>query len=562
MSKWAIDLGTTNTCISRWNDKSDQPEIIHLDSICRKTVIGLEKLELPSIIPSSVYLTPSDNLMSKIGLLPFFRKNFFIGSYCQIGMQAIEKQMNQKDNNFIAGFKDHLSANPYDIMTRINKTAYTASQISFYFIRELLHTINDTIKERPRQMVCTVPVDSYETYRYHIKNQFKQLGVNKFSTLDEPVAAAIGYGLNLSGKKHILVFDFGGGTMHTVLVEINYSSMKTGLCRVIAKEGIGLGGNVIDEWILESFFARTGFQIKDMRDNTMISMWYRILRDEACRVKESLYMKPKEKFLIVPPEYFRNLNNEKEFDLAGEFSRDDLITILAKNNLYNIIEQKLDKVLELSKINGISSNDIEDVLIVGGSSLLPKVYNIFEQRFGRQRIRAWQPFEAIAFGASAFSAGRVASSDYISHNYAFITYNKETKKPEYNIIVPEGTRYPTKKDLWKKKLIPSCSLGEPENRFKLVICEIGDKSDSRQFVWDRYGRIQILNTDTEEPLIIPLNESDPTLGYLDPPYLPSDNRPRLEVSFFINEERWLCTTVFDLLTKEILMDETPVIQLQ
>ena len=65
----------------------------------------------------------------------------------------------------------------------------------------------------------------------------------------------------------------------------------------------------------------------------------------------------------------------------------------------------------------------------------------------------------------------------------------------------------------------------------------------------------------EYRVVVPLNESNPTLGTLDPPHSPRDRRPRLEVSFSVNEDRWLCGTVFDLKTRKVLLDDAHVVRL-
>jgi molecular chaperone DnaK (HSP70) len=565
MSYWAIDLGTTNTCISRWNNLLNQPEIIKLEGIYRENEININnELEVPNIIPSSVFVLPHDNLKTKIGLYPFFAKNFFIGKQGLIGQQAIKENLNLQKSNFVSSFKQQLIYDPNQIMVRLDNGFFCSKHIAYIFIREILFFIKKTTGERPDNMVFTTPVDTYETYRFHLKDIAKRLGINKFKTLDEPIAAAIGYGLGISGMKNILVFDFGAGTLDTALVKIDSKSMETGKCDVIAKEGITLGGNVVDAWILKEFFNRTGFDISDNLDNSLILMWHRILLDEACRIKESLYLKQSEYFLINPPEYFRNLNNfqGKNINDVLKFTREDLINIMKTNGMYEALDNILNKTMDSSMKKGIFPADIDEVLVVGGSSLLPNVYSLLENKFGRDKIRAWQPFEAIAYGASCYASGKIAKDDFIHHNYSFVTYHKKTHKPQYNIIVSEGTKYPTKKDFWKKILIPTCSLDEPENMFKLVICEIGLKKNSRSFVWDENGKMLILNKDTDDQLIIPLNESNPVLGFLNPPHSPEDNIPRLEVSFYINADRWLCTTVFDLKINKYLMEDEPVIRLQ
>jgi hypothetical protein len=131
------------------------------------------------------------------------------------------------------------------------------------------------------------------------------------------------------------------------------------------------------------------------------------------------------------------------------------------------------------------------------------------------------------------------------------------------LVVPRGTRFPTPPAFWQRQLVPTCSLGEPEQVFRLVICEIarGD-GDERRFVWDAGGDLHQLGGDRGEPaVIVPLNAASPTLGYLDPPHRPHDRKPRLEIAFAVNAERWLVATVRDLLTRRELMREEPVVRL-
>jgi hypothetical protein len=101
--------------------------------------------------------------------------------------------------------------------------------------------------------------------------------------------------------------------------------------------------------------------------------------------------------------------------------------------------------------------------------------------------------------------------------------------------------------------------------FKLVVCEIGrGHSDARQFSWDSAGNVHRLGSGApgaKDALVVPLNESNPTLGYLDPPHPPSDRRPRLEIAFGVNEDRWLTATVVDLKTKKTLLRDATVVRL-
>jgi hypothetical protein len=154
-------------------------------------------------------------------------------------------------------------------------------------------------------------------------------------------------------------------------------------------------------------------------------------------------------------------------------------------------------------------------------------------------------------------------ADFIVHDYAFLTHDARTREARHTVVVPRGTRIPTPFDLWKGQLVPTCSLGEPERLFKLVICEIarGD-GGPRRLVWDASGDLhRVGGSSGEAEVVVPLNESSPTLGHLDPPHAPSDRRPRLGVAFGVNANRWLVATVQDLLTGKELMREEPVVRL-
>ena len=242
-------------------------------------------------------------------------------------------------------------------------------------------------------------------------------------------------------------------------------------------------------------------------------------------------------------------------------TRARLREILDANGFYRSLAASVDEVLEQAHL---TTADVEDVLLVGGSTLLPGFFSFFEERFERRRVRAWQPFEAVVYGAACFAADRMDALDFIVHDYAFVTHDAKTGNEQHTIIVPRGTRFPTAPDLWKRQVVPTCALGEPETIFKLLICEVArsDGGGDRRFVWDAAGGLhKIGGTSGEAQVVVPLNAASPTLGYLDPPHSPRDRRPRLEIAFGVNDERWLIATVRDLLAQRELMREEPVVRL-
>jgi hypothetical protein len=374
--------------------------------------------------------------------------------------------------------------------------------------------------------------------------------------------------LNIEKKKNILVIDFGAGTLDLALISTKEKTSNQGDCEVISKDGIPIGGNVVDAWIIEELCGHYSYNFDRLSGDPEIQWWYKILLNEARNLKEKLFFKKKETFYLMPSnimkKYTRSIpKNSEQLKKPVDFTRTDLKKLLEKKGLYAIYSRIIASVIKSAEARGLKEESIDDVLMVGGSTLLPEIYSITEERFGRDRVRAWQPFNAVAFGAAVYGSGKYHKSDYITHDYAFITYNIKTHDPEHNIIVPRGTKYPTQQDFWKRQLTPTCALGEPENIFKLVVCEIGTRhSFDQEFIWDRDGELHLIDENTDENLIVPLNEDDPTLGYLKPPHYPSDKHARVEVSFYVNEEKWLCVNVRDLMTGKHLLIDKPVIRLK
>jgi hypothetical protein len=248
----------------------------------------------------------------------------------------------------------------------------------------------------------------------------------------------------------------------------------------------------------------------------------------------------------------------------AQVTRDDLVEVLREGGFYAALTASVEGALAGAPGGPMTPADVHDVLMVGGSTLLPNVFSILEERFERHRVRAWQPFEAVAYGAAAFAADRYAQVDFIVHDYAFVTHREGTREPEYTVVVPRGTRFPTRPDFWKAQLRPTCSLGVPETLFKLVVCEIGRAhGDGRRFVWDAAGDLHKVGGKAggEGQVVVPLNDSSPALGQLEPPHAPRDRRPRLEIAFGVDDDRWLIATVVDMLTRRTLMDRQPVVRL-
>ena len=552
---WALDLGTTNSGLAWFDEAAGQPRLIELPEVCREPAED-DPLEAPRMVPSAVHFLESPGWLDRLGGWPPLARRLFLGRRALIGRQALERNRDAVSPGFVPSFKATLSQEASRPIARIGRTKVAAREVAGAFLREMLAEVKRATGKRVRELVVTSPVAAFEVYRAEVQRLLQGLGVDRVRFLDEPLAAALGYGLSFSEARTVLVVDIGGGTMHAVLVELLPRAAVAGEARVLAKHSRPLGGNAVDGWVLEELCRRSGYPPLTAGSDELSRFWLRLMLAEACRVKEALHFEESALFRIAPP----GMLHVTAGHAAQAMSRAELVAVLQQHGFYRGLEACLDGCFEDSRL---PLAEVEDVLVVGGSTLLPGVFSRLEQRFGRQRLRTWQPFEAVALGGACFAAERLGAVDFIAHDYALITHDAATGELQHTIIVPRGTRFPTALDLWKRQLVPTCALGEPETIFRLVVSEVqSGKVGERRFVYDAAGELhKVGGSSGTDRLVVPLNAASPTLGILDPPHEPADRRPRLEIAFGVNAERWLVATVKDLLTGRELMREEPVVRL-
>ncbi len=539
------------------------PKLLELPAICRWPG-RREPLEAPRLVPSATHLLPTDGFWDRLGRTGFFLRRTFWGKHAEIGRPAVELNEGWAHPQFCPSFKKALGTSPHRTVARLRDKSHSARAVAKIYLRELLRNVYETSGERVRDLVFTVPVESYDQYRAELQEISAELGVERTRFIDEPVAAAIGYGLGLSGRRRtVLVVDYGGGTLDLAVVALSPRQTEIGQCEVIAKAGRPIGGDVIDGWLLEAFAEAMGVELDRITERES-SLWRQLLKDEARRVKEAVYFSEKTTFEMSPPKELRRV-----VDRTGsaprflDVTREEVVEILRSRGMYDVLDDCCEEVERQLAAAGLQLEDLDEVLMVGGSTLLPQVFRQFEHRYGRDKVRAWQPFEAVAFGAAGFAAGRFGQSDFLVHDYAIQIENPTSHEIEYHPIIEHGTRFPTPTDHWQQDLFPTCALGEPERTFKLIICEVSGRAEGRRFTWDAEGQLHRVGADGDavQQLVVPLNATNPTLGTLNPPHLPGDRRARLRVSFGVDENRWLLATVTDLRTREILMNREAVVRL-
>ena len=526
---WAIDLGTSNTTICE--DRSGRPHIVNLPELAK-----IEPLTQTPVMPSCVCVMDRE------------------GEDVLIGQEAVTYNWDGRATGFARAFKRHLGTESGRAMARAGGRTFTAQDVAALFLREVIGVLETRFGEEVTDVTIATPSGFYETYRAELRailRSVKRRGWWErvwarlrgkpariaFRTLDEPVAAALGYGVDVGRATTLVAFDFGGGSMEAAVVRTHGArTVETGRAEVLAKQAVELGGDDVDRWILERFVPAA---LHDWPE------WEVALRWEAERVKLLASAGSEGDFT------FRN-------ESYGKLDYGVLSDILADNGLYARMRELLGALLaELRTRHGAPPGDIDDVILEGGSTLLPEVRNVVGDVLGREKVREWLPFESVARGACIF-AGGAHVEDFIYHDYALRVLPDDNDEAEYELLIPGGTSFPTVDDFVTRYYAAGF---DGQQAINLFICEVG-RVAGRRIEWSERAngsRHFVPRTAGERAFCLCLNEADPAL-----PLTPAGQgtAPRLRVTYSVDENRWLCVTAHDLHRKTDLRVKHPVVRLR
>lgn len=525
---WGIDLGTSNTTVC--HDRGGEPHVVNLPDLAK-----VEPLTQTPVIPSCVCIL--DRRAERV----------------LIGQQALDYNWDGRAPGWAAGFKVHLGREATRPLTRVDGRSFSARDVAALYLRELVGALEAELGERVDDVAIATPSGSFETYRAELREAVRSLdrtpllarwwarlvgrdtGI-RFRTVDEPVAAALGYGVDVGRPTTILAFDFGAGSLEAAVIRTGErDAAATGRAAVLAKQGVRLGGDDVDGWILETVVPSA---LHDWPE------WQVALRWEAERAKLLASAGRRAEFT------FRN-------ETWGSLDHAGLTDLLAGRGLFDEVHGLLDRLVdELARGHGLGAADVDEVILEGGSTLLPGVRDLLSDRFGRDRVREWLPFESVARGACLFARGG-AVEDFIYHDYG-IRVRGEDGRDAYELLIPRGTRYPTPEDHVTRYYAPGFDGQEALNLF---VCEVG-RIAGRPVAWEPgpNGHPRFVPSEDGARAFCPcLNEADPALP-LRPPG--RGEAPRLRVSWMVDENRWLCASVHDLHRKEDLRTRRPVVRLR
>ncbi len=525
----AIDFGTSNTVISRWNPATQQPETLKLPNL------SLVSSQNPPLIPSLVYLKDAN------------QGDYLLGQQVRDGGYDISN-----DSRFFRNFKRGIGSNIQGFLPEIDGKIISFEQVGELFLSGII----DSIRQIPitvDSLVFTVPVDSFESYRYWLGKVSQSLDVEQIQLLDEPTAAALGYGL--ADQQLLLVIDLGGGTLDLSLVRLTENSNKKPLgfilkwgqksfaessgqrvktARVLAKAGQNLGGSDIDNWLVD-YFTQTQNLPKTALTTRLA---------ERLKIQLSLQTQATEVYF----------DDETLDSYELTLTRNQFETILTKADFFETLDDSIGKVFQQARRQGIEISDIDAVLLVGGSAQIPAVQTWIQQYFDSNKIRCDKPFEAISHGALQLIQG-TKIEDFLYHSYGVRYWNRRDNCHSWHPIIKSGQPYPMTTPV---ELVLGASL-ENQPSIELILGELGDETGGTEVYFD--GDRLITRRLDQRQIVQSLNDTQGgrTIAQLNPPGNPGSDR--VKVLFQVDEKRFLRITVEDLLTNQILLDNQVVVQL-
>ena len=310
---------------------------------------------------------------------------------------------------------------------------YSPQEISAFILQKMKKTAEDYLGEAVTEAVITVPAYFNDSQRQATKDAGKIAGLDVKRIINEPTAASLAFGFNKDQDKEktIAVYDLGGGTFDISILELG-----DGVFEVKSTNGdTHLGGDdwdrVIINWLVDQFKADTGIDLsKD-------PMAMQRLREAAENAKISLSSQTTTDINL--PFITADATGPKHLQKSLTRAQFEQMT----DGLYERTKEPCRKALADA---GISAADIDEVLLVGGSSRMPKVQEVVKQIFGKEGSRAVNPDEAVAVGA-AIQGGVLGGDvkDVLLLDVTPLSLGIETMGGVFTKLIPRNTTIPTKK---------------------------------------------------------------------------------------------------------------------
>jgi molecular chaperone DnaK len=412
-----IDLGTTNSCVAIMD--GSQARVI-------------ENAEGARTTPSIVAFTEEERLVGQ----PAKRQavtnptNTVFAVKRLIGRRLQDAEV-EKDKNLV----------PYSIVNGGNGDAwveargekYSPSQVSAFILQKMKETAESYLGEKVTQAVITVPAYFNDAQRQATKDAGKIAGLEVLRIINEPTAAALAYGLDKKDSKTIAVYDLGGGTFDITILEID-----DGLFKVKSTNGdTFLGGEDFDMRIVN--YLAGEFKKENGVDLTADKMALQRLKEAAEKAK--IELSSSQQTEINQPFISMDKNTGQPLHLVMKLTRAKLESLVG-----DLIKNSLKPCAAALKDAGLSKGDIDEVILVGGMTRMPKVTEEVTNFFGKEPHKGVNPDEVVAMGA-AIQAGVLQGDvkDVVLLDVTPLSLGIETLGGVFTRLIDRNTTIPTKK---------------------------------------------------------------------------------------------------------------------
>jgi len=316
---------------------------------------------------------------------------------------------------------------------KIDNVLYSAEEISAMIIMELKRAAEKQLNDTIDSAIVTVPAYFNDSQRQSTRDSGEIAGLKVKRIINEPTAASLAFSTKLRGEKKILVYDFGGGTIDVSILDIQDEVIK-----VLATAGdINIGGDDFDIMLTEVFIKEIE---KDYGiDLTTDKIAIQRLRDEAEKGK---------KMVSTESSYEINLPFLAESDKGPvNFQR-----ILEKSEFEDLIKEKVEMTIDICtralEASGLTPDDLDDILLVGGSTRIPLVQNRLNEFFKKSPSKKGNPDEIVAMGAAIQGAITVGESrDILLVDVIAMSLGVKTHGGIFTKLVKANTTIPVSKSM-------------------------------------------------------------------------------------------------------------------
>jgi len=439
-----IDLGTTNSVVAVM--EAGQPKVLINSSGSRVT---------PSVV---AFTDKGERLVGQPAKHQQITnpKNTIFSIKRFMGRRHNEVQSEEKLVPYeIVGGPEEL------VKVRVRDKEYTPQEISAMILADLKKTAEDYLGEKVDRAVITVPAYFNDSQRTATKEAGEIAGLKVERIINEPTAAALAYGLDKKKNEKIVVFDLGGGTFDVSILDIG-----DGVFEVLSTNGDGhLGGDDWDQRLID--YLADEFKKKEGIDLRQDAMALQRLKEAAEKAKHELSV-TQETTVNLP---FITATQEGPKHLQISITRAKFEQLCT--DLYDRITKPVKQALEDAKL---SPSDIDEVILVGGSTRMPKVQEIAKELFGKEPNKSINPDEVVAIGAAIQGAvlqGDV--KDVLLLDVTPLSLGIETMGGVFTKLIEKNTTIPTS----KKEIFSTASDNQTEVTIHVLQGEREFAADNR-----------------------------------------------------------------------------------